>query len=67
MDANLNRGEYKKIENLWADAISDGKNVDVKVEPIYEGDSRRPSFFDISYSINGEERVTSLINERSIS
>ena len=67
MDANLNRGEYKKIENLWADAISDGKNVEVKVEPIYEGDSRRPSFFDISYSINGEERVTSLINERSIS
>ncbi|BEH90293.1 hypothetical protein T23_03950 [Turicibacter faecis] len=65
MDSNLNRGEYKKIENFLADAVSDGKNVDVKVEPIYEGDSRRPSSFDISYSINGEERVTSLLNERS--
>lgn len=67
MDANLNRGEYKKLENLWADAISDGKRVEVRVEPIYEGNSKRPSFFDISYSINGEERVTSLINERSTS
>lgn len=63
MDANLNRGDFKKIENLLADALSDGKEATLKIEPIYEGDSKRPGSFVVTYSINGEEKVVVFSNE----
>lgn len=31
MDTNLNRGEWKKIENVWASALKDGKTVNVRI------------------------------------
>lgn len=65
MDSNLNRGEYKALENKLADALSDGKDVRMRVEPIYEGDSKRPSGFQVVYSINGEVSVKYFSNERS--
>lgn len=64
MDANLNRGDFKKVENLLADALADGKEVTLKVEPVYEGDSKRPSSFIVTYSIDGEEKVVVFSNER---
>lgn len=58
MDADLNHGDYLKMENTLADAIKDGKTVNLKIEPVYEGESGRPSEFRISYSIDGEKTVT---------
>lgn len=55
MDANLNKGEFKALENKLADAVRDGKNVTMKVEVIYQGDSNRPSGFLVTYSIDGEK------------
>lgn len=55
MDAKLNKGDFAKLENTLADAVKDGADVRMKVEPVYEGDSTRPTEFRVSYSIDGEK------------
>lgn len=64
MDAKLNQGDFAKLENTLADAVKDGADVRLKVEPIYEGDSTRPSEFRVTYSIDGEKDVVVFKNER---
>ena len=61
-NANLNLSAYKKLENTWARALKEGKNVNVKITPVYESNSLRPSKLDIRYSINGERFFDSLQN-----
>lgn len=56
-DANINRNDFKNYENELAKEVKDGKEVIVKIEPIYEGDSRRPEAIVVTYSIDGEESV----------
>lgn len=53
-NANLNRGDWKAMENSWADALEDGKDVSVAVDPIYADDSIRPSSFEVVTQVNGE-------------
>ncbi|EPL6457046.1 DNA/RNA non-specific endonuclease [Providencia rettgeri] len=57
MNSNLNRGEWKKMENSWADALKNGKQVNVKIEPVYSGQSGRPSSFNVTYKIGNERPV----------
>ncbi|WP_297430665.1 DNA/RNA non-specific endonuclease, partial [Clostridium sp.] len=52
--SEVNLSEYKKIENLWAEAISSGQNVTVDMDIVYEGSSLRPSEFIVNYTIDGE-------------
>ena len=52
MDKGLNRGEYKGMENHWAQELKDGNRVDVDIKVKYEGDSKRPE------KINVREKVT---------
>lgn len=52
-DANINRSDYRNFENQLAREVADGKDVRVKVEPLYDGDSHRPSAIAVSYSIDG--------------
>ena len=61
-DANLNRGEYKKLENQWAERVNVGDDVRVRIEPQYSGDSFRPDSFNIRYSINGEQFTKTFSN-----
>lgn len=56
-DANINRNDFKKFENELAKEVKDEKEVTVKIEPIYEGDSRRPVTIVVTYTIDGEESV----------
>lgn len=51
---NVNLSTYKKIENQWANAISNGQEVTVKVDIKYSGDSLRPTELDVEYTIDGE-------------
>ncbi len=62
MDGKVNRGDFKKLENSWAKALDEGKEVLVKIEPIYEGDSKRPVAFRVTYSIDGDKFSTTLKN-----
>ncbi|EOW4654480.1 DNA/RNA non-specific endonuclease [Proteus mirabilis] len=57
MNSNLNRSEWKKMENSWVKALKDNKEVDVKIEPIYSGNSERPVKFNVRYTIEGERPV----------
>lgn len=56
MNSNLNRGEWKKLENEWANALNDGDKVRVKIRPNYSGNSKRPDSFVIRYKIGDEDR-----------
>ncbi|WP_231887502.1 DNA/RNA non-specific endonuclease, partial [Paenibacillus jamilae] len=58
----VNLSQYKKIENQWAKALKDGKEVKVKVDIEYEGDSLRPSKFNVQYEIDGKFTERSILN-----
>ncbi|WP_208590070.1 DNA/RNA non-specific endonuclease [Gracilibacillus suaedae] len=62
MNANLNRSEYKTLENTWKKALEEGKEVRVKLKPIYLGNSIRPSEFKINYTIDGRKYSDRLTN-----
>ena len=57
MNGNLNKGEWKIMENTWAAALKEGKSVSVKIEPIYLDSGVRPDGFNVSYSIGGDRPV----------
>ena len=60
--SSVNLSKYKKLDNQWANAIVEGKDVSVNVKINYEGKSLRPSSFDIEYVIDGRMRFISLEN-----
>lgn len=55
MNGNLNKGEWKKLENMWAKQLNKGKSVEVKIKPIYKGDLQRPDSFKIEYKIGNKD------------
>lgn len=63
MDAKLNKSDYNRVENTLADAVKNGADVKLKVEPIYGNDSSRPSDFQVSYSIDGDKTVVVFKNK----
>ena len=51
---NLNRGNWKKMENEWDRALQDGKKVAVDIRVVYpSGNSFRPDRFEVKYTIDG--------------
>ena len=60
---NVNRSEYRKMENIWQRALKDGKSVYVDIDLNYEGNSFRPTSFDITYYIDGEYTMLRIYNE----
>lgn len=56
MDSYTNRhGEWRYMEQEWKKSINEGKTVsDVSYTVYYEGDSKRPTGFDVSYKVDGE-------------
>lgn len=63
MDAKLNQGDYAKLEKNLFSAVNDGADVRMKVEPVYKGDSTRPSEFRVTYSIDGDKDAVVFKNE----
>lgn len=53
----------EKMENKWADALKDGKDVKVDIKPVYEGNSKRPSKFVAKYTVDGEPFKSILKNK----
>ena len=60
---NVNRSEYRKMENIWQRALKGGKSVYVDIDLNYEGNSFRPTSFDITYYIDGEHTMLRIYNE----
>ena len=51
--SDVNLSDYKKLENQWAKALEEGKDVSVNVKVNYVGDNLRPDSFDVRYTIDG--------------
>ncbi|MCP1452105.1 hypothetical protein J3D64_005202 [Priestia megaterium] len=68
-NSQINRagGEWYKMERQWAKALGETppKKVSVKIEPVYTGDSLRPSYFEIVYKIEGKRLVKKTIKNQS--
>ncbi|XSB70370.1 DNA/RNA non-specific endonuclease [Xanthomonas translucens pv. undulosa] len=56
MNANLNKGAWKAMENSWSSALKEGKSVKVKIEPIYSGQGR-PDKFNVTYQLGSDPPV----------
>lgn len=56
-DAKINQNDFRNFECELSKEVKDGKDVEVVIEPIYEGDSNRPVAIVVTYSIDGEENV----------
>lgn len=56
-DAVINQGEVKSLECSLADEVRKGREVYLKVEAHYSGDSHRPDSFTYIYTIDGETSV----------
>ncbi|TKI52815.1 cytoplasmic protein [Lysinibacillus mangiferihumi] len=64
MNGNLNKGEWKKLENMWAKQLDKWESVEVKIKPFYKGDSQRPDSFKIEYKIgNGDWELADFKNK----
>ncbi|AMG59023.1 FhaB [Pantoea vagans] len=50
---NLNKGAWESMENSRSNALKDGKNVEVNIQPIYSGNNIRPDRVIVKYSIDG--------------
>jgi hypothetical protein len=57
----VNLGEFKVLENTWADAIREGKPVHVEITAVYPGDKLRPSEFKVTYQIGDEPAASQKI------
>lgn len=57
MEGKLNKGDYAKLEDTLAEAVKDGADVRMKVEPVYSEDSIRPDEFRVTYTIDGDKEV----------
>lgn len=62
-DANINRKDYKNLENELAKEVKDGKDVYIKIEVEYPEDSRRPEAIVVIYSIDGKENIRFFPND----
>lgn len=59
---NRSGGDWYKMEQGWAKALKDGGSVSVKIKINYEGDSLRPSDFEVLQRINGTDRKIKISN-----
>lgn len=64
-DFNLNRGEYKKLENELARLAKDGHDIKVEVSLKYKEGSDRPDTFRVKYTVDGKTYVKVFKNESS--
>ena len=66
MNSQINRlgGKWYNMEQEWASALKEGKEVNVKIEPIYDSDNLRPISFKVKYTINGQRaKIIKILNQ----
>lgn len=61
-DMNLNRGQWKAMENEWDRAVQRGAEVETIIHSVYEGDDKRPMGLDVLYTIDGVTHQRSFVN-----
>lgn len=62
-NGSFNRSDYAKLENQWERAKRRKKQVRVKIVPVFEGSSQRPSALNVWFWIDGHRESQKLPNE----
>lgn len=62
MDAKVNQGKVKAIENSWRKAINEGKKVSGSITISYKGSAFRPSEFIYSYNDGSGSIIKTILN-----
>lgn len=65
-DAHINQNDFRIFECALAERVKANDAVIVLIEPIYDGDTNRPSDIVVTYSINGVEDIRIFPNEKEI-
>ena len=63
-DAGLNRNEFKNFESKLAQELEAGKQVYLKLEMHYPGDSFRPDAITAETTIDGRQEVKVFLNDK---
>lgn len=63
-DAGLNRNEFKNFESKLAQELEAGKQVYLKLEMHYPGDSFRPDAITAETTIDGKQEVKVFLNDK---
>lgn len=63
-DAKINRNDFRNFENQLAEEVKKGKEVSMKIEPVYDGHSRRPTDILVTYTIDEKENVRVFSNSK---
>ena len=61
-DAIVNNSRYRKAEKRWENALKEGKEVEVTINVVYDGASKRPKEFNINYSIDKKKEKLKISN-----
>lgn len=68
MNSQINRrgGQWYNMEMTWADALKEvpPKQVRVRIEPIYSGESLRPDKFKVKFTVDNKYFEKTIINEK---
>lgn len=62
MDGRINQSDYKKMEHAVKDALIDGKDVTMVIEPTYQEGSQRPDQITVTVQADGNETVYTFDN-----
>ena len=63
MGFDLNRSDFRRLEETWAAALDNKADVRVNIKPVYNaGDNKRPRGLLVSYTINGKPKTAYLRN-----
>jgi len=65
---NRSGGEWYNMEKEWANALKETppKNVSVKINPIYKGNSMRPTEIKVRYKIGNEMTTRTIPNPETV-
>ena len=66
MRRNLNRSDWKIMENTWKKASDQGQKVQVEIKINYSGASQRPISFDVRYKIGKNVWKTEKLRTRGM-
>ena len=56
-NSDVNQKDFRNFENELAAEVKNGSKVYYKVEPLYDGASKRPNGLIVSYDIDGDENI----------
>ena len=59
---DVNLKEYRRLEREWMNALKNNKKVSVSVKIKYDGNSLRPSKFQVRYKIDRKTRIEIIRN-----